>query len=129
MVTTCTRHREPVFQHFFIGRLLVDTLRRQQHRADTWAFVVMPDHLHWLVQLRMGMSLSKLVHNVKGSSARQINQVLRREGPLWQDGFYDRAMRSEADCLHAARYLVANPLRAGLVSSVAEYSLWDAKWL
>ncbi len=43
--------------------------------------------------------------------------------------FHDRAMRKEEDLKAAARYIVANPLRAGLVERCGDYPLWDAVWL
>ena len=39
-------------------------------------------------------------------------------GPLWQPGFYDRALRREDDRKAVARYILTNPLRAGLVGSM-----------
>jgi REP element-mobilizing transposase RayT len=92
------------------------------------AWLVMPDHVHWLLVLQRG-SLSALMRRVKGRSAKQINQLTGRSGKLWQDGFHDRALRREEDVLPAARYIVANSLRAGLVSRVGDYPLWDAGWL
>jgi hypothetical protein len=38
-------------------------------------------------------------------------------------------MRKDQDLQVAARYIVANPLRAGLVKRVGDYPLWDAIWL
>jgi putative transposase len=48
---------------------------------------------------------------------------------LWQDGYYDRALRKEEDLQQIARYIVANPLRAKLVNKIGDYPLWDAVWL
>jgi hypothetical protein len=50
-------------------------------------------------------------------------------GNIWQRGFFDRAIRKDDDLLGIARYIVANPLRAGIVDSVGDYPLWDAMWL
>ncbi len=69
------------------------------------------------------------MHLVKGRSARQINLAFGRTQRLWQPGFHDRALRAEEDRLAAARYIVANPLRAGLVRRVADYPHWDCVWL
>ena len=89
----------------------------------------MPDHLHWLVQLESG-SLSRLVAGFKAASARAINHLLHTPGqPRWQTGFHDHALREEEDLPALARYIVANPLRAGLVASVRAYPHWDAVWL
>jgi REP element-mobilizing transposase RayT len=48
---------------------------------------------------------------------------------IWQRGFYDRSIRKEDDLIDIARYIVANPVRAGLVTSIRDYPLWDSIWL
>jgi putative transposase len=48
---------------------------------------------------------------------------------IWQSSFHDRALRSEAELKPAARYVIANPVRAGLVASVRDYPFWNAAWL
>jgi len=97
--------------------------------TKTLAFVVMPDHLHWLVQLTGTRSLSVSVNTIKSFASRNINQIIGRSGPVWQKGFYDHALRVEEDLAAVARYIVANPLRAGLTRSVSDYPLWDAIWI
>lgn len=130
LLTATVEMQEPIFADFLLGRLLVAELRAAHvdGLVESLAWVVMPDHLHWLLVLHRG-SLSELMRRVKGRSARQINQLAERGGRLWQDGFHDHALRKEEDVLPVARYIVANPLRAGLVQRVGDYSLWDAVWL
>jgi REP element-mobilizing transposase RayT len=132
LLTTVTAHRSPIFGDLWSARTVVGALRQEHEsgRAHSHAFVLMPDHLHWLVSLPTGNSLSNLMRSMKGFSARQLNR--RRpdlEGSIWQPGFHDRALRKEEDLREAARYLVANPLRAGLVSGIGDYPHWDAQWL
>jgi REP element-mobilizing transposase RayT len=129
LITTVTHDRIEYFRDFSVGRIVVDALRAETPRAATLAYVVMPDHLHWLVQLRDSHALSRVVADVKSVSAHRINQTLGREGQLWQPGFHDHALRRDEDLTAAARYLVANPLRAGLVQTLGDYPLWDAVWL
>ena len=88
----------------------------------------MPDHFHWLVELQSG-SLDKVMGRTKSLSARAINRMTDRVGRRWQKGFHDHALRREEDLKSLARYVVANPLRAGLVKQVGDYPLWDAVWL
>ena len=130
LLTSITRHREPRFLDLAAGRLLVSQMRAAHD--DAWvtslAWVVMPDHLHWLVQLNEH-SLDQLMRRVKSNSARQANHLLGLVGPFWQDGFHDRALRRDENLLAVARYIVANPLRAGLVRRIGDYPLWDATWL
>lgn len=130
-VTACTHARLPILTSFCAARAVIDELRREHAtgRAETMAFVVMPDHFHWLLRLSGTHSLSNTVKVVKSFSARHINRRLGRSGPIWQRGFYDHAVRTEEDLAAIARYIVANPLRAGLVDSLGDYPHWDAIWL
>ncbi|MBF6621935.1 MAG: transposase [Pseudomonas stutzeri] len=130
LLTTTVRRREPLLGAFATGRLLVAELRatHEQAWATSLAGVVMPDHLHWLVSLQ-DRPLDELMKRIKSNSARAINRRLGREGALWQNGYHDRALRKDEDLPAVARYIVANPLRAGLVERVGDYPLWDAIWL
>lgn len=96
--------------------------QRDEGRADTLCFVVMPDHLHWLMVLRAG-TLSETVRLFKGRSARELGR------PLWQANFFGHAVRGDEDLRKLARYIVANPLRSGIVEHIADFPLWDAIWL
>ena len=130
MITTTVHERSPVFSDWRLGRLLVTELRQAQTLglADSLAWVVMPDHLHWLLVLRDG-SLAQLVQRVKSCSAIAVNKARGSAGQLWQAGFHDTGVRREQDLKRLARYIIANPLRAGLVERVGDYPLWDAVWL
>lgn len=92
------------------------------------AWVLMPDHLHWLIQLQQG-SLNELMQQLKSRSAISLNAIMGGTGPIWQKGYHDRAIRQDEDLRAVARYVVANPLRAGLAQHIGEYPFWDACWL
>ena len=123
-ITTVTQNRTPYFEVLDNGRKVVQQLMalQEQGMAETLCYVLMPDHLHWLMVLHDG-TLSDVVRLLKGRSARAIGQ------PIWQANYYDHAVRQEEDLQEMARYIVANPLRANLVSQIGAYSLWDAVWL
>jgi REP element-mobilizing transposase RayT len=76
LVTAKTFQRNPVFSDWRMGRLLVDELRhvQEQQLAGSLAWVVMPDHIHWLLQLN-SHSLSSVVQRVKSKSAIAINRA------------------------------------------------------
>lgn len=130
LLTANTLNREPVFHDWRVGRLVVEQLRSAQEQGfvDSLAWVVMPDHFHWLVVLQRS-SLDQLMCRTKSLSARAINQATGRTGSRWQQGYHDHALRNEEDLKRVARYVIANPLRAGLVKRVGDYPLWDAIWL
>ena len=130
LLTAVTHERQPIFKDWCIGRLLVSEFRRAEEEgyASSLAWVVMPDHFHWLVELHNG-DLPKLMQTTKSRCARLINQERGFSAPVWQKGYFDRALRHEDDLRAMARYIVANPLRAGLVEHIGEYPLWDAIWI
>ena len=130
-VSTATSGRRPLFTALRNGRIVVQAMKCEDAAGHTvtLAFVVMPDHLHWLLQLVGDRSLSDCVCVMKSHSAREINATIGSKTAIWQRGFHDRAIRKDDDLVTIARYIVANPLRAGIVDSISRYSLWDAKWL
>ena len=131
LVTTVTHGRRPLFSDPRLARAVIRALRdlSEEGVCTTHAFVVMPDHLHWLFTLTAG-SLAGLVARGKSRSAQAINIQLSKQGaPVWQRGFHDHALRRDEDLQAVARYVVANPVRAGLVDSARNYPWWDAEWV
>ena len=130
LVTTRLANGRQTFADWRLGRILVNELRleHEQDIAHSLAWVVMPDHLHWLFELREG-TLNRLMQRVKSRSAIAINKTTGSTGQVWQTGYHDVALRDENNLKNLARYVVANPLRAGLVKNVRDYPLWDCKWL
>ncbi|OGT03375.1 MAG: transposase [Gallionellales bacterium RIFCSPLOWO2_12_FULL_59_22] len=131
LVTTTTLDRQKLFADFGAGcaaslcfedaRLLGD--------ANMLAWVLMPDHAHWLLQLGEQDELSTVVNRLKSASSRHINRALGKTGTVWAKAFHDHGLRSEDDLQAVARYVVANPLRAGLVARIGDYPFWNAVWL
>jgi len=90
----------------------------------------MPDHAHWLVELAGTRSLSSTIGALKKAIATTVNVSRDCVGQtLWQAGFHDRALRMEDDLIVVARYIVANPVRSGLVTRVGDYPWWNAAWI
>jgi putative transposase len=130
-VNTTTHQRAKIFGALTNGRFLTRAMMRSDFDAytNTLAFVIMPDHLHWLVQLTGSRPLSKCVGIVKSESARKINRQNGCTNQIWQRGFYDRAIRYEDDIADVARYIIQNPVRAGIAKTVRHYALWDSVWV
>ena len=130
LMTAVVMNREPIFHDFFLARLLINELRRthSQGAVNSLAWVVMPDHFHWLIELQHS-ALSSVMQRTKSLSARMINARQKSQAQLWQKGYHDRALRYDEDLKRTARYVVANPIRAGLVKRLGDYPHWDALWL
>lgn len=130
-LTTVTHRREPLFRDWHCGATMSRLLSGPElwSPADLLCWVLMPDHWHGLVSLAPGQSLALVMNRVKGSSSRQFNLATGRTRRVWADGFHDHALRRDEVLIHTARYIVANPVRAGLVARVGDYPFWDARWL
>jgi len=125
LVTTVTWRRIPRFLDLRAARTVIHCLRNSDTagRSRTLTYVLMPDHLHWLFQLGEECHLSQVVGGVKSVSAHGMGTR------IWQPGFHDHAVRKDEDLRAMARYIVANPIRAGLVDRIGDYPHWDACWL
>lgn len=102
-------------------------VRALQHfdgdRYRLLAWCVMPNHVHVLVELPEGSRLGDVVHSWKSFTAKQINRLCGTTGQLWQQDYFDRAMRDERQLRNVVRYIEQNPVKAGLV---AHASAWAA---
>jgi REP element-mobilizing transposase RayT len=94
------------------------------------AVVVMPDHVHLLfTALRDAdgwtFALPEILRAIKGASARSVNKLASRVGPLWQDESFDHVLRGNESLRETIEYIRQNPARRGLVDKPESYEwLW-----
>ncbi|KFN48889.1 REP-associated tyrosine transposase [Arenimonas composti] len=128
-VTWVTTNRERVFADFepgcWMARLLDDVACWPGATVDAW--ILMPDHVHALIRPDE-RPLSDVIGRVKGRTAFEFNCRFGRKRPLWQRGFHDRAARAHLNLVDALRYMLQNPVRAGLVQELGEYPFWNCRW-
>jgi REP element-mobilizing transposase RayT len=101
-----------------LGAVKILTEERLWRNSKLLCWVSMPDHWHGLVQLADEESLSKLVQRVKAVSAKNINIVRSSSDSVWLKCFFDRGLRAEDDIRSVTEYIIANPIRAGLVDDM-----------
>ncbi len=130
-LTTTSLFRRPIFLDTAVSRLVCKTIHQPWLWRDSrlLAWVLMPNHWHGLVQLGAADSLSTLMGRFKAVTAKAVPEQSRVNGWLWSRGFHDHALRSDEDIRDTVRYLIANPLRAGLVEEVGHYPYWNAAWI
>ncbi|UGB38267.1 REP-associated tyrosine transposase [Frateuria soli] len=130
LITTTTACRRPLFAAEGPARTACLALTDPSNRADAalLAWVLMPDHWHGLLQLG-DEPLGGVINRLKAGATRALRMKHLVEGPVWDRGYHDHALRADEDVRNAARYLVANPLRAGLATHVLDYPYWNAVWL
>ena len=131
LVTATTLARQAFFKEFApacqAARCHLDPDVYRESRLLAW--VLMPDHGHWLVQVGDGDHLASLMNRIKSATARAYNEEARRTGSLWARAYHERLLRGDDDVRDAARYLIANPVKAGRVKRVGDYPFWDAVWI
>jgi len=95
-------------------------------RYRNYAIVVMPDHIHWLVQPLPKedgsyWSLTSITHSIKSYTAKQIPKVMKHIGKVWQIESYDRIVRDDREFFDTWEYIRQNPVEAGLSETSEAY--------
>jgi REP-associated tyrosine transposase len=99
-----------------------------QGLLSSYAWVVMPEHVHWMFEL-LDQSLGYIAQRFKSSTALRIRRECVYPGPVWQDDYHDHAIRSDESLRRHAMYIVANPVRGALATSIGQYPLAWCRWL
>ena len=126
-----TQERRPLFLPFDVATHASRVLAEPRLWRDTQllCWVLMPDHFHAVIELGESEAMGDLMRRVKAVSAMEINRIRGTTTAVWGSGYHDHALRNEEDVIGVARYVVANPLRAGLATTIADYPYWDAVWV
>jgi REP-associated tyrosine transposase len=126
-LTFCTYERRP----YFANPDNVVLVREQFLRACTEegvvviAYCFMPDHVHLLGEgTREGANLKRFIQLAKQYSGFYFKRSRRL--PLWQRYGFERTLRQEEAATVIARYIIANPVRAGFVRAPDDYPFWGS---
>ena len=115
-LTLCTFDRRCVFRESLVASTVLSQFRTTARELDfaILAYCLMPDHAHLFIE---GMTdpadLQRFVKRAKQRSGQAYAHETHRR--LWQEGYYDGVLRAEEDSRAIARYVIENPVRAGLV--------------
>ncbi len=102
------------------------------HEAECflYAFTLMPNHVHMLIRPLMQegkpVQISKIMQQLKGSTARAANLMLNRTGHFWNREYYDHWVRNQQELVNVIRYIRDNPLQAGLTKNAEQ---WPWTWI
>lgn len=146
LLTTVTHHRQMVFADAGCARAAHEDIAfyARKFRMVSLAHVIMPDHVHWVVhpstqdferfardQRERGgkysgaperFYLSKIIEDYKRHAGFVVNGLHGTRGAqVWQDGFRDDGLRTPEAIRAAVRYVVMNPVEAGLVATAEDY--------
>ena len=121
-VTTCTFLRKPYFADPEHARNLAARIVPlfAAHSFEVVAYCVMPDHVHLLVEgFTDNADFRRAIRVWKLQSGHAWR--VQHENPLWQIGYWERVLRDGDDIRAIVRYVLENPVRAGLSSRGVDY--------
>jgi putative transposase len=126
-ITGVTRHRTPYFASESHLDLFWDTLRRVQdiHPFHLLAYVILPDHFHWLMQVEdESGNFSRVLHSVKRNCTLNFKKARGITGSfsLWQGRFWDHVIRDERDLSNHLDYIHWNPVKHRYVLHPADWA-------
>ncbi len=121
-LTFCTKDRHGAFGNGDTAAAVIAQFRRTAKKTEfaLLAYCLMPDHAHLLVEgATAAADLRGFAARAKQTTGRAYARRARQI--LWQEGYYDRVLRAEEDARAVARYILENPVRAGLAPAPAAY--------
>jgi putative transposase len=97
----------------------------ERYRLVAW--VIMPNHVHALIEQIEGHLLADCVQAWKSFTAKQANKYLGRTGKFWAPEYFDHFIRDQVHLDAAVHYVHDNPVKAGLVARADEWR-WSSAW-
>ena len=122
-VTFCTHLRKPYLARDKVHAAFVAYSERAQREFNiaVGRYVIMPDHVHLFVRGNRVFRLGPWVGALKQALAKAA-KLSRAKTQIWQEGFFDHVLRSDESYAQKWSYVRENPVRAGLVKSVEDWS-------
>ncbi len=104
---------------------------------ELYVACVMPDHVHLLVEPQpkeqgergetVFWTLNEILRGIRSTTAHRINRLRKRTGPVWEDDYFDRYIRSESDFHEKFHYILGNPWKSRVVRHDEDYPwVWTA---
>ncbi len=90
-------------------------------RYNVLRWCIMPNHVHVLIEVLDGWTLSTIMHGWRSYTAHQANKILERTGNLWMEEYFDRYIRDEKHLETVVNYIDNNPVKAGLVDEARKW--------
>ena len=126
-ISTQTWGRRSVFQTEKAASLFIEILYLYRSRAAylLHEFVLMPNHFH-LILTPVEITLERAIQLIKGGFSHRFRLEVNSKMEIWQRGFTDHRIRDVEDYAKHKRYLIMNPVEAGLCAEPKEYKYSSA---
>jgi putative transposase len=119
-VTFSCFHRFPYLLEIHPKQIVEAELEqiRARHRARIYAYVLMPEHVHLLINEPPSILLAQLLKALKQGTSRKLKGD---HDQFWQSRDFDSNVRGEKARSEVIRYIHRNPVKRGLVDSPEQY--------
>lgn len=102
-----------------VANIVCEALQYRDQRVFCLdAYCVMPNHVHLvcspLKNLTSTVTISEIMHSLKGFTGHPANKISGRQGQFWQPESYDHVIQDHDDFIDVVNYVLENPTRAGL---------------
>jgi putative transposase len=123
-VTTGIMDKIRVFDKPESAKLVLETLQffRKRNEIELYGYVVMPEHVHFMVKLTGNETISNIVKRMKTFASRQLGPDVQ-----WEKGFWSEVIEGREFGLQKLKYIHENPVRKGLVAQAEDYEWSSAK--
>jgi len=119
-ITFSCYHRRPFLEEPALKNTVEAILEqiRNRHQVGVYAYVMMPEHVHLLINEPPSILVAQFLKVLKHTTSRK----LRGDRPqFWQPRYFDANVRDEADRSQVIRYLHRNPIKRGLVEKPEDW--------
>ena len=123
-----TGNRRAWFNNSKIRGFVLDVMRKVEEKSGFQfkAWVILPDHLHWLI-MACTADYSKAIWAFKRGVSAEFKKksIILKGDKLWQDRFWEHTIRDDDDYWRHVDYIHFNPVKHGYVSSAINWK-WSS---
>jgi len=122
-VTSKSGHNQNLFEDRSDYRSYTDLLSsyKSQYGFKLYSYVLMPSHLHLLIELKNNMSISNIMHDVNSLYTKNFNSRYSKKGHLFQERFKTLLAEKERYILPFTRHIHLHPVKGKLADDPKEY--------
>ncbi len=97
-------------------------------RYHLLSWCIMPNHVHALVEIKVGWAVRDVIHSWKSYSAKCCNRLIGRSGQFWMEDYFDRYVRDAEHYAAVVAYIEENPVKAKLVRVPGDWQFSSAAY-
>jgi putative transposase len=122
-VTSRGDNNENIFKDTRDYESYLDLLEKykEQYGFKLFSFVLMPNHLHLLIELKEGLTISDIMHDLNANYTKYFNAGHERKGHLFQERYKMVLLEKSQYLIPVSAYIHLNPRALGLIAQPKEY--------